>query len=100
MSNAIYCWRSSKERYRFLNRQGKILSLTEIYTPVGAVKDDFPYFVALVKFDNGERALGQIVSENFFPKIGNKVIGVLRRLQKPQKKDVVEYGVKFKVIGN
>lgn len=72
--------------------------MTEIHTSVGVLKDNLPYFVALIRFDDKKKVLGQMVGESTKPKIGDKVIGVLRRLQKPAKKDVVEYGVKFKII--
>lgn len=106
MSSPIKSWRGSKNRYQYLGQTGKILSLTEIKSPVSGFEKYLPYKVAIIQLGKGERITGQIVSdgeslvEGKSKKLINKkkVVGVLRRLKDPGKKEIVEYTVKWKVI--
>lgn len=85
----INTWRQNQKRYHFLGKIGRVVSFTQ----------GEKYF-ALIEFPDGQKTIGQIVSENQGEKfdIGSKVIGVLRRLKSPDREGVVEYTVKFKAL--
>jgi len=56
-----------------------------------------PYWVVLVQLEKNKRAVGQWADETE-PKIGMKVVGVLRRIGEADKAEVIEYGVKWKKL--
>ena len=94
MKSSIKIWREKRERYKYLEQTGKVISFTKIYeTPNGF---NGPYVVVMVEVGK-RRVIGQLIgSVNQNIKIGDNVVGVVRRLRKPGKKEVIEYGVKWK----
>jgi uncharacterized OB-fold protein len=85
----INAWRRNQKRYQFLGKIGRVVSFTQ----------GERYF-AQIEFPDGQKTIGQIVSENKGENldIGSKVVGVLRRLKSPDKDDIVQYLVKFKAL--
>jgi uncharacterized OB-fold protein len=85
----INAWRQSLNRYQLLGKVGKVVSFTQ---------GDGCF--AMVEFEDGQKIVGQIVSETKTEKldIGVKVVGVLRRLRSPDREGIVEYTVKFKTL--
>ncbi|MFH1971831.1 MAG: hypothetical protein ABIJ05_05670 [Patescibacteria group bacterium] len=87
MDSTIEKWRKSNNLHKFLGLKGTVISFT---------KDEF--YIALAKMENKSNLLLQIVSESNELGIGDKVKIVLRRVKKPNKSEVIEYGYKFKKI--
>lgn len=86
MSSTVEIWREREARYRYWGRKGRIVSWTKI--AAGG------YWVVMVEIGK-ERTVGQLV-ESRGPEIGDRVIGVMRRLRRERENGVIEYGVKFK----
>jgi uncharacterized OB-fold protein len=96
MINPISYWRDKKENLKYLNKTGKIVSFSRIVNPPQGFGLK-PYYVAVLEF-NGQKTTGQLVTEAKQPEVGTLVKGILRILNQPDKKGIVNYGVKFKVI--
>lgn len=96
MTNPVKSWRRQKESRHLLGKKGSIITWTKVFVSAPAFKDQTPYPVVLVKLENGEKVYGQLVDyqeKNLV--IGQKVISVLRVLQKGSPEDIIEYGLKF-----
>ena len=89
MNSIVKIWRDKEKRYRHLGKMGKIVSFTKI--------TDGNYFVGIVKLNDKKRTVGELIDMKEV-KIGDKVEGVLRRLGKSEKNEVIEYGVKWKKV--
>ena len=97
MHSPIANWRQKKKEYRYLDKIGKIISFTKIYNPPEGF-GKLPYYTALVGFRNGKKKSGQLVLEGKEPQIGSKVKGIIRRIGVPNQKEIINYGIKFKLI--
>jgi len=89
MRSTVQIWRDKQKRYRYLGEIGKVVSFTRIV--------DGNYYVGIIEMNGKKRTVGELVDMREV-KIGNKVEGVLRRLGKSEKNEVIEYGVKWKKI--
>lgn len=98
MTNPIQVWREAKNRYQYLGKTGKIAAFTRIQTPVQGFETCLPYFAAVIKLSGGRQITGQLVKEASEPKVGRRVVGILRRLRQAGGNEVMEYGVKWKII--
>jgi uncharacterized OB-fold protein len=90
---AIISWRNQKQNNQNLNQGGVIVSKTKIIEAPKGFRG--PYWVVLVALSKDKRVVGQWADINE-PKIGMKVVGVVRKITEPAKADVIEYGVKWK----
>ena len=92
MTQAIKIWRNQAKNYQSLNREGKVIS----YTKVIEAPQEFrgPYWVVLVELKDKTKLVGQWTAVNS-PEIGDRVVGVLRRLNLAASGEVIEYGVKW-----
>lgn len=98
MNSTIANWRESKKLYSLLGYIGTIISLTRINSSDSSLKSPTQFFVALAKMENNINLLLPLVSESENPKIGDKIIIVLRRVKTPTKTGIIEYGLKLKKI--
>lgn len=99
MNNPIKSWRNNKNKYHYLNKIGKIVCLTKIYTAATNFSAYIPYYVGIIELGNKERISGQIINERKEEiKIGDKVIGIIRKGKETANNEIVEYLVKFKVL--
>jgi len=89
MKSTVQIWRDKKKRYRYLGEIGRVVSFTRIV--------DGNYFVGIIEVNGKKRTVGKFVDIKKV-KIGDKVEGVLRRLGKSEKNEVIEYGVKWKKL--
>lgn len=99
MSNPSVIWRQHQKLHNFLGKTGKLLVWTKIsISPLG-FEHEVPYFVGIIKLDNGEKMPVQIVDciETDL-KINQKVKIVIRKIGKAKSEDVIEYGIKVKPI--
>jgi uncharacterized OB-fold protein len=97
MTSPIQIWREAKNRYQYLGKIGRILSLTKIQTPLAGFEKSLPYYAAIIELAEGKKITGQLIENSKEPKMGSQVIGVLRRLKNPDEKGIIEYGVKWKI---
>lgn len=99
MISPVKVWRRQKEIRNVLNKKGKILTWTKIYTPGVGFKKYAPYPVVLVELENKEKIYGQLVDyDEKNLKTGEKVISVLRKVRLATEEGVIAYGVKFKPL--
>jgi hypothetical protein len=95
----IKIWREARRRYRYLGKVGRLASFTRIRQGPAGFEKQTPYWAGIIEFRNNEKITGQIVGvKGKKLRLGMKVEGVLRRLGAVEKKGVIEYGVKFKVV--
>lgn len=97
MKSPIAIWRRKRKDYQFLGKTGKIVSFSKVFNPPEGF-GKLPYYVAVVEFKAGKRKIGQLVLEGKEPKIGAKVGVVIRRIGQPGLEEVINYGIKFKLI--
>ena len=97
MKNPISQWRNKKKQYQFLYRTGKIISFTKVQHPPQGF-GSLPYYTAIIEFPRKRRTTGQLVIEAKKPSLNASVKGVLRIVGRPEKSDIINYQVKYKVI--
>lgn len=98
-TSPVKLWRRQKNIASLIHTKGKILLWTIIRTPAKAFIDQAPYPVVIVKMEDGEKRIGQLVDwreENL--RKGQKVVAVLRRLRTEGKEEAIYYHIKFKPL--
>jgi len=99
MISPVKIWRRQKNIRKLLGETGIITSWTKIFVPGNGFQRYAPYPVVLVKLDDGEKAVGQLVDYNDNDlKIGQSVKTVLRKVREGTDDGVIAYGIKFKLI--
>ncbi|MCL5437996.1 MAG: Zn-ribbon domain-containing OB-fold protein [Candidatus Thermoplasmatota archaeon] len=79
-----------------LSGKGEIESFTVVHDVPPAFVRQRPYFLALIKLDEGPTVTAQIVDcEASELEIGKRVRAVFRRIREDGKSGVIEYGYKF-----
>ena len=96
--NAVEVWRSSNRRYKHLGCVGKIVTWTVVTTPPESFKKQRNIVVVIVEMENGIRVTGQLVGSKTNYKVGDKVVGVLRKLYENGEEGVIAYGTKFTLV--
>jgi uncharacterized OB-fold protein len=98
-SSPVKIWREAKARYQPLGKSGRLVSFTKVWQGPAGFETNSPYWVGMVRLKGNQKVIGQIIRQREEkPKMGVKVKGVLRILNKGKEADVIEYGVKFKVF--
>jgi uncharacterized OB-fold protein len=97
MISPVKVWRRQKKVRALLGRTATVLTYTKVVVPPAAQKSFAPYFVVLVEFENGERAVGQLV-ETDTVSVGATVKSILRKVRAPSDDGVIAYGLKFKLF--
>jgi uncharacterized OB-fold protein len=95
MKNPIRKWRT-KAKYQHLGKTGKIVSFTKVNNPPAGF-GNLPYYVGVIKIAK-EQITSQLVVEGEKPAIGKQVKGILRIIGQAKNEEIINYGVKFKVI--
>lgn len=92
-------WRLSKERFKLAGSaiNGAIESFTLVYNAPQGFEDEIPYVLALIKLENGEKIVSQIVDSEKV-EIGMKVEPCLRKVYADGYDGLINYGTKFKVV--
>ncbi len=97
MLSPVKIWRRQKNVRKLLDKKGRVISWTRIYTPPVGFKKNAPYVVVLVEFHDGHKTIGQLIDCNTERiRIGMGVLSVLRRVREVDQDDVIAYGLKFK----
>lgn len=99
VTSPVKLWRRQKDTSTLIGKKGKILQWTVIRVPAKSFADQAPYPVVIVKMQNGENMVGQLVDwQQKDLVIGKEVVSVLRRLRTGDKEDVIYYNIKFKPL--
>lgn len=99
VTSPVKLWRRQKDTSSLIGEKGKILLWTMIRIPAKSFMDQAPYPVVIVRMQNGENMIGQLVDwqqKDLVP--GKEVIAVLRRLRTEGKDDIIYYNIKFKPL--
>ena len=98
-TSPVKLWRRQKKSSSIIGKKGKILLWTIIRVPARSFVDQAPYPVVIVKMQNGENMIGQLVDwQEKDLRIGREVVSVLRRLRTEDKENVIYYNIKFKPL--
>lgn len=99
MSSPVTVWRHHKNIKNYLGKQGKVIVWTKVFVAPAGYEHEAPYFVAMIQFKDGKKMPLQIVDyEGTELKRNQKIITVVRRLGKVKLDEVIEYGIKAKLI--
>ena len=92
-------WRLSKERFKLAGSavNGTIESFTIIYNAPQGFESRVPYALALIKLENGEKIVSQVVDSEKV-EIGMKVESCLRKVYADGAAGIINYGAKFRVV--
>lgn len=99
MNSPVAIWRSHKQLNTYLGKTGRVITWTKIFVAPAGFEHQAPYIVGIIELEGKERLPLQIVdcSEKEI-KPNQKVILVVRRIGKAGSSDVIEYGLKAKLI--
>ena len=99
ITTPVKLWRRQKNVTSLIGKRGKILQWTLIRIPPKSFMDQAPYPVVIVKMQNGENMIGQLVDwQEKDLIIGKEVVSVLRRLRTEEREDIIYYNIKFKPL--
>lgn len=80
-------------------RSGKIVTYTQLHEPLPGFEAQAPFYLAVVRLDNGASILTQIVdSPDDSIKTGAKVSATVRRAKVDGDSGQIIYGFKFKIV--
>lgn len=98
-TSPVKLWRRQENVSGLIGKKGKILLWTIIRVPAKSFTDQAPYPVVIVKMQNGENMIGQLVDWQEKDLLtGREVVSVLRRLRTGEKEDIIYYNIKFKPL--
>jgi uncharacterized OB-fold protein len=99
VTSPVKLWRRHKNVSTQIGKKGKILLWTIIRVPAKSFTDQAPYPVVIVKMQNGENMIGQLVDWQEKDLVsGCEVVSVLRRLRTEDKEDIIYYNIKFRPL--
>jgi len=99
MSSPVTVWRNHKNLHLYLGKEGKVITWTKVFVAPSGFEHEAPYFVAIIKFNDGKKMPLQLVDcEEKNLKPNQKFITVVRKLGKVKLDEVIEYGIKAKPL--
>lgn len=98
MSSPVQIWRQHKKLNAYLNQTGKILVWTKVLVPPAGFEHEAPYLVGIVQLDKERLPLQIVDCEEKDLKINRVVKIVVRKIGKVRSEDVIEYGLKAKLL--
>ena len=97
MTTPVKIHRRQKELTTSIGRKGKIEVWTIVRVAAKLFNHQAPYPIVIVKHDNGEKSIGQLVDwQEKDLKAGQEVVAVLRRSGTEDKEGVINYTIKFR----
>lgn len=78
--------------------QGVIYSYTVVQDPPAGYEEQAPYYLALVKLDEGKLVTAQLTDVNGGVSIGDRVEMVTRKLTTEGAQGMIVYGYKFRKV--
>jgi len=89
-------WRLNKQWQNYLGKMGKVIAATKIHVSTPEHQVFVPYNYVIVDFgDEKKEFMG---NANGDLTVGDKVECVLRKIQEPDEKGLVTYGIKVRKI--
>ena len=83
-------------RDKEMPKTGKIMTYTHLHEPLPGFEAQAPFYLAVIKLDNGARVLSQVVdSPDDSIKTGAKVRATVRRAKVDGESGQITYGYKF-----
>ena len=98
MNSPVTIWRAHKNLHNYLNKVGKLIVWTKVVVPPAGFEHEAPYLAGIVEFEDVRLPLQIVDCEEKDLKINQKVITVIRKIGKAKSEDVIEYGLKVKLI--
>ncbi len=99
MNSPVTIWREHKNIHNYLGKIGKVIVWTKVFIAPAGFEHQVPYIVGIVELEGKDRLPLQIVEcEEKDLKPNQKVTLIVRRIGKTSSADVVEYGLKAKLI--
>lgn len=99
ITTPVKIWRRGKKISSHIGKKGEIVQWTVVRVPPKSFSDQAPYPVVLVKLENGEKMIGQLVDWNETDlKSGREVVAIMRRIVFEDTDSVISYGIKFKPL--
>ena len=87
---------SEKIKDKEMPREGKIMTYTRLHEPLPGFEAQVPFYLAVVRLENGAKVLGQVVdSPDEFVKTGARVKATVRRAKVDGDSGQIIYGYKF-----
>ena len=95
----VKLWRRQKHVASLIGKTGTLLQWTLIRVPAKTFVKEAPYPVVIVKMENNEKMVGQLVDwESPDLEKGKKVVAVLRKFTPEDAESVIAYTIKFKPL--
>ena len=91
------CASPAQELYSFVGT-GTVYSYTTVLDAPSGYEEQAPYFLALVKLDEGPLITAQLTDLDGPPEIGMKVEMVTRKLRTDGEQGIIVYGYKFRKV--
>lgn len=99
MTTPVKIHRHQKETTALIGKKGNIVVWTIIRIATKLFSSQAPYPVVIVKLENGEQVIGQLVDwDEEDLKVNRPVIAVLRRSHTEDKESVITYSIKFRPL--
>lgn len=96
ITTPVKLWRRQKDVSKIIGQEGVILSYTLIRVAAKGFGKEAPYPVIIVKMDNGNKLIGQLVDwEADDLNKGKRIRAVLRKLTPDHTENVIAYVIKF-----
>lgn len=92
------CGRNSKMVEKQFDGNGEIYSFTKIRVPPDTFRDEAPYFIGVIKLDEGPMVEGHIIDNGTAPKIGGRVKMQFRRMYTEGDEGLIYYHFKFEPL--
>lgn len=89
-------WREQREWPSWLGKTGVVAGVTVVSVASPELQVFTPYSYVLVKFADGQHEFMGAVGETFT--VGDEVECVLRRLEQPDERGVIHYGIKVRKV--
>jgi uncharacterized OB-fold protein len=89
------CGRASKMVEKKFAGEGEVYSYTRIMVPPDTFKDEAPYFVGMIKLDEGPMVEGHILDDGSEVKIGMRVRTSFRKMHVEGEEGLIYYHYKF-----
>ena len=97
VNTPVKIWRRKQRLSSLIGKIGTIESVTIVRVAPTGFSQYTPFPVAIVKLNNGQKMIGQVVETDIL-EIGQKVVAILRRSRTEGKKDAISYVIKFRLL--
>lgn len=80
--------------------RGSVYSYTRVLDPPAGFEESAPYYLALIRLEDGQMVTAQLTDVDQSVAIGDKVEMVTRKLTTDGQRGVIVYGYKFRPVFN